>query len=51
VILKKFGLIFPHHDFIPTIVVVPHVESAPLTENIGAAPAIIENEDVPIYSG
>jgi hypothetical protein len=36
------------HDFIPMTVVAPYVESASLTENTGARPPIIENEDVPI---
>jgi hypothetical protein len=36
------------HDYIPTTVVAPHVESVPLSENTSAPPAIIENEDVPM---
>jgi hypothetical protein len=34
------------HDYIPTIVVAPHVENVPSSENTGATPTITENEDV-----
>jgi hypothetical protein len=36
------------HDFILMTVVAPHLESVPVTKNIGDAPIIIKNEDVPI---
>jgi hypothetical protein len=36
------------HDYIPVIIVAPHVESTSLNENTGATPAITENEDVPM---
>jgi hypothetical protein len=38
------------HDFIPTTIVAPHVESVPLTKNSSATPTMIENEDVPIVN-
>jgi hypothetical protein len=36
------------HDYISTIVVAPHMKNVPSSENTGATPKIIENDDVPI---
>jgi hypothetical protein len=36
------------HDYISTTVVAPHMKNVPSSENAGATPKIIENDDVPI---
>jgi hypothetical protein len=36
------------HDYVPMTIVAPHVESAPLNEDTGAAPTITKNENVPM---
>jgi hypothetical protein len=36
------------HNYVPTTVDTPHLESTPLSQNNGATPTIIENVDVPM---